>query len=231
MMGEMEHIDAHRQPISPQLPLPEILHRSPKRHIHIETGEPITFDGQTVKTPLNKSPEAHAETVTPRLRSPKGSGKSSTRAGLHVEDLPDTNYENLMQIIDEQIKKTIGKAMDLQRRQELVDKILIMESVWFLIMNSTSTRLGTAELDDYTRAIILNILFGVGIISSCASMAIKWLRARHEKEIDGYRAILKEIVTRYGQDAWLAIERERMALPAKILAAGFFRGLDNEPAK
>ncbi len=154
------------------------------------------------------------------------SSSSSTESGLDVHNLRRSQYNNLLILVNEQIKGVIGKAIFLQRRQAFIEKMIILESILYLISNSISNLVGTSDTE--SRVPIMYFFFSLGVVFACLGLAIKWLKSRQEKEIDSYRTILCDMIELYDQDAWLTIERERMLLPSHVLAYGFFRGINKK---
>lgn len=151
---------------------------------------------------------------------------SSVETGLDVDRLRTSQYNALLDLVNKQINGVIGKAIFLQRRQAFIEKMIILESVLYLISNSVSTLVGTTESS--ARVEIMYFFFSLGIIFACLGLAIKWLKSKQEREIESYRTILCDMIELYDQDAWLTIERERMMLPSHVLAYGFFRGINKK---
>lgn len=135
--------------------------------------------------------------------------------------------EVVIDLVKHQILGIIKQAIKLQKRKELIDKLIFYESIVYLITSSVSNIVGASDIEESSRIIVMYGFLALGILFSCFALFIKWLKTRHSKDINSYRDILKELVGRYGEDAWVAIERGRMELPPEVIAAGFFRGISN----
>lgn len=151
----------------------------------------------------------------------------STPSELDVARLPTEQYEAIIKLVEEQIKKVVEQALFLQSRGCLIERIVFIESIVYLITTSVSTLLGAADISQSVKKVAMYVFFAMGVIFSCFGLWIKHLKQKQDKDIDAYRAVLLDLIHHYEQDAWLAIERERMALPAHVSAKGFFRGLSN----
>ena len=138
------------------------------------------------------------------------------------------NDSDLIIAIKDQIDRTVQQAVHLQNVQDMLEKLIFIESILFVVVNSVSTRIGAADIDEHDKKIFLNVMFGVGIVLSFLGMFIKWTKTRHEKTIEAYRGSVKEIVGKYGKEVLNAVEASRMKLPSKVFSTGFFRGLSDD---
>ena len=147
---------------------------------------------------------------------------------LNITNLPTDQYKELLQTVDTQMGKIIKQAITLQERKVIIDKMILSESILFLILNSCSTLVATSDDHGNTKSrnSALYFMFAIGLIASCMSLVLKWVKNRQEKDIENYRTSIKDIVSKYGADAWFRLEKQRMSLPSEVLASGFFRGLD-----
>lgn len=146
---------------------------------------------------------------------------------LSPHHLSNAAYKELLGEVEQQITRTINKSIILQERKEIIDKLILSESILFLSTNSVSSLLGTQNQVESSLNGGLYCLFAFGIIIGCFSLVLKWVNTKQEKSIENYRTSIKEILEKYGQDAWFMLEKKRMGLPATVLASGFFRGLDD----
>lgn len=190
-----------------EIPSPKRLRRKTLEQVVVVTGE-------------ESSPPQ-----SPRSPSVTKEATSSINDGLDVTKLPSREYEIVMQVVEQQIKSIITAAIGLQSRSQIIEKIVLFESAVWMIVNSITTQIGNSVKDELTRQMFMYVFFGIGIILSVIGLLIKWLKQKQDRDIDSYRNLLKELVDLYEQDAWFAIERERMKLPSDVLAHGFFRGL------
>lgn len=145
---------------------------------------------------------------------------------LNIANLPTAQYQELLNGVESQIQKTIAQSITLQKRKEIIEKLIISESIFFLILNSTASLVGTTN-GDGPQNVALYLIFSIGLIASSMSLTLKWVKNRQEKDIENYRTSIKEIVNKYGADAWYLLEQQRMQLPSEVLASGFFRGLED----
>ena len=123
------------------------------------------------------------------------------------------------------IRDIIYKGVSLHKRQEFIDRLLLGESIFFLILNSFNTLLGMSEIDKEIKTILLFIGFSAGIIASSMSSVVKWLQGRQKNTLDGYRKALKDIQQQMGPESDIIIIRHRLSLEAEVLADGFFRNI------
>jgi hypothetical protein len=149
---------------------------------------------------------------------------------LNITNLPTDHYKVLLAHVDTQIEQTIKQSITLQNRKEIIEKLILAESILFLSINSISSLLGATDTDS-SRSTALYFMFGIGAIAGTMSLIIKWIKTRQEKIIENYRTSIKEIVSKYGEDAWFILEKKRLELPSEVLATGFFRGLDDTTNK
>ena len=196
---------------------------------------PVNDSGLMSPTGTPKRLRRRSHSPTPSVVVPESSvGKSDKKStssegsGLAVDRLPTDKYESIILKVEEQIRGIIGQALFLQKRGLLIERIVFSESITFLVVNSVSNLIGAAKMDDSTKIIFMYIFFSLGIVFSCIGLFVKWLKSRQDRDIDNYRNILKELVHHYEQDAWFAVERERMSLPPEVLSQGFFRGITKE---
>lgn len=152
-------------------------------------------------------------------------GTGTVDRSLKVDQLPTEHYTDLIGAVDKQMAKTIAKSILLQKRKAFMEKLILIESLAFIVFNSTSTMLGTSQLEAEVKVPLLYVNFTLGLATGLSSILIKWLKKKHETDIENYRSSVKEIVNKYGNDAFYIMERRRLSLPADVLAAGFFRGI------
>jgi hypothetical protein len=168
------------------------------------------------------STELEPEKESPILRRHTGKMEQT----LNIANLPTQHYTDLLKHVDTQIDQTIKQSITLQNRKEIIEKLILAESILFLSINTISSLLGATDTAS-SRSTALYFMFVIGLVSGTMSLIIKWVKTRQEKIIENYRTSIKEIVSKYGEDAWFILEKKRMDLPAEVLASGFFRGLDD----
>jgi hypothetical protein len=147
------------------------------------------------------------------------------RASICLDALSNECYYELLTAIDEQIRETIQKSIYLHNQKYILDRLIFSESIIGLMLNFFGTIITTSDMNQVTLVIFFYILFFLGMTASGLGLYTKWLKLRHENEIENYRATIKEILTKYGADAHFLLEKYRLELPANVLAAGFFRNI------
>lgn len=186
--------------------------------------EPVTADEVVSPSTLRKLRKEHKHSTSISVAV----DDSQSDEGLDVERLPSIQYNKLLLKVETQIQGVIKQAIFLQKRQFLIERIVISESIIFLVVNSMSSLIGASDVKPTIRIAFMYFFFAAGVIFSCLGLVVKWLKSKQDKDIDSYRNILKDLVELYDQDAWYAIERERMDLPSSVLAGGFFRGINKK---
>jgi hypothetical protein len=151
--------------------------------------------------------------------------RTHRRASICLDALSNECYYELLTAIDEQIRETIQKSIYLHNQKYILDRLIFSESVIGLMLNFFGTIITTSNMNQVTLVIFFYILFFLGMTASGLGLYTKWLKLRHENEIEDYRATIKEILTKYGADAHFLLEKYRLELPANVLAAGFFRNI------
>lgn len=137
--------------------------------------------------------------------------------------------ETINELVEVQILKIIEQAIVLQEREQLIDILIFYESIVYLVTSSVSNIVGASDISENSRVVLMYFFLSISILFSCFGIFIKYVKSHHNKDINSYREILKELGDKYGEDAWQAIERGRMKLPASVIVSGFFKGI--EPSK
>lgn len=181
---------------------------------------------QIPETPRNVSSRLRRRSASPPSSVLASDHFSASGEGLDVERLPTDKYEVVVSKVEKQIDNIIHQAIILQKNELIIDKLIFYESIVYLVSSSISNTIGASSIDEFARIVIMYIFLGMNILFSCFGLYIKWLKSKHIKDINSYRDVLKELIIRYEQDAWLAIENSRMELPPEVLAHGFFRGIN-----
>jgi hypothetical protein len=208
--------------------LPSSVHETEKPSMRVSL--PVTSPesrsaGSDSKFPMQTTPPTEVPRAIPNGRLlRRGTGKIDHR--LSVSTLPTNLYQELMNSVDRQLAATIKQSIYLQSRKNLLERLILYESLAFLVINSASTLIGTSGVGDSEKNISLYVTFGFGLFTGCTSILVKWLKNKHETDIENYRTSVKEIVAKYGQDAYFILEKRRLSLPAEVLASGFFRGIE-----
>jgi hypothetical protein len=153
------------------------------------------------------------------------SSPSRHQSVIDVDRLSSSDYDQLIKAVRLQIADTINNALNLQCLSSFIDILLFTESIIYLIATSAQSWLRS---DSYVVAISF---FSISVFLACLSMITKWLQSRLKRDVIAYRNILLELIAIYGKDALEEVERLRLALPSKVLALGFFRGITTQVSR
>ena len=162
-----------------------------------------------------------------QLNSPSPCHSSPRKLSkVDLGSLTPIQKKELQASVERQIGDTISKAVRLHKRQAILEKLILIESVLFMFLNSFSSIVGTSHtLDPDAKDVILYTSLTLGFCAGSISIAIKWMNNKQEVEIEGYRTVLRDICERYEQEAVYVIERRRLSLPSEVLKMGLFRNL------